>query len=235
MRLATAALLLATVFLSFSTVAADKAGNASPRLFQAEYSATYNGMPIVMVRTLSRTKDVYSATTTATNFLGSIREEETFKVDKTGKLRPLEYHYQRAILGKNRSEDSVFDPSGTRVSSTYKDNTLKLESQSPILAPLSYQLQMQMDIAQGRKAFQYKVATRGKLRDYNYRVVREEKLTTPLGTLDTLVLERQRDDAERKTLVWLAKKLQYLPVKLIQEEDGELYEMQIKSYRQTDQ
>lgn len=240
MRLATTAILLATVFLCLGAGAADKqqtstakaTSHTSPTPFKAEYSATYNGMPIAMSRTLERTLGLYKATTTASNFLGSIREEESFRVDEKAKLRPTQYHYQRAILGKDRSEDTTFDRSGRRVSSTYKGNTINLDSPSPILAPLSYQMQMQLDLLQGRKDFRYTVATRGKLKDYRYKVVRQEKLQTPLGTLDTMVMERQRDDDERKTLVWLAKKFQYLPVKLIQEEDGEHYEMQIKSYAQ---
>jgi hypothetical protein len=50
-----------------------------------------------------------------------------------------------------------------------------------------------------------------------------------MGPLDTVVMERERDNDSRRTTVWLAPKWDYLLVKLEQIEKKERYTMMLKS------
>ena len=202
-------------------------------LYSAEYSASYNGFPITTVRTLSRRDGQLVLSTEASNFLGSIREQETVATEEDG-LTPHQYTYRRSIMGKKRTEVTEFTPGDATVTNTYKGETVTLPDSADLFGPLSYQLAMQLDLMAGAREVTYPVVTRGRIKDYTYKVIREEQLDTPLGTVDTLVLERQRDDDERETYLWLAPRFQYLPVKLRQLEDGENYEMLIQSYTSTD-
>ena len=202
-------------------------------LYNAEYSASYNGFPITTVRTLSRRDGQLVITTEASNFFGSIREQETVAAEEHG-LTPHRYTYRRSIMGKKRTEVTDFTPGDATVTNTYKGETVTLPDSAGLFGPLSYQLAMQLDLMAGARQVTYPVVTRGRIKDYSYKVIREEQLDTPLGTVDTLVLERQRDDDERETYLWLAPRFQYLPVKLRQLEDGENYEMLIQSYTSTD-
>ena len=197
--------------------------------YSAEYTASYNGLPISMVRTLAATDEGFSLSTKASNLLGAITEEETLTLNN-GQIHPQHYQYQRAIMGKKRRETSTFDPDAQKIVNIYKDETVELAYNPQTLSPLSYQFQMQLDLLHGKTVLNYPVASRGHIKNYQYSIIREETIDTPLGQLDTVVVERQRDSDERETFLWLAPKLQFLPVKLLQNEEGETYKMQIKSY-----
>ncbi|MCK9503445.1 MAG: DUF3108 domain-containing protein [Porticoccaceae bacterium] len=202
-----------------------------PAPYEASYSASYNGLAIKNKRSLSTTANGYLLTTKAENFLGTISEEEHLEIDSSGNIIPQQYHYKRSIFGVKRTESTAFNRQKGIVTNTYKDRTVELALEKSLLTPLSYQLQMRQDLLQGKSDFQYRVVSRNGIKDYHYRVIDAEILDTPLGKLDTLIIKRIRDSNKRETYLWLAKSLDYLPVKLTHKEDGETHEMLIKSYK----
>lgn len=204
---------------------------APPVTYRASYTASYNGLPINTLRILSKDNDGYRLTTVAENFIGKISEEERLSLSSTGEIIPHDYHYKRSIFGKKRTETTSFKPDQQLVINTYKGKTVELPLEKSLLAPLSYQLQLRQDLLAGKEDFTYRVIYRNAVRDYHYKVIRSETLATPIGKLETLVIQRIRDSNERETFLWLAKSLDYLPVKLLQKEDGESYEMLIETYK----
>ena len=81
---------------------------------------------------------------------------------------------------------------------------------------LLYQITLMIDLMQGREKPQYAIADGGTLKDYDFSVLGEEKIDTPLGKLDTIKLKRIDD--KRHTVIWCAKSLDYLPVRIEQVE-----------------
>lgn len=204
---------------------------ALPAHYSASYTANYNGLPVKTLRQFSRNGNGYLLSTKAENFLGRITEEERFEVNDQGEILPLSYKYDRSIFGKNRTEETLFKVSAKLVVNTYKDKTVELPLDKSLLAPLSYQVKMRQDLLAGKKDFHYRVVYRNHIKDYRYKIIREEVIDSPMGKLQTVVLQRVREDSARETYLWLAKSLDYLPVKLMQKEDGETYEMLIESYQ----
>lgn len=196
--------------------------------YQATYKTSYNGIPITTSRRLTRNGDNYVLSMLARNFVGTISEEERFVITGGGDIEPRSYAYKRNIFGQKRKETTDF-ANGTAVN-VYKETTVKLPVDDSILGPMSYQFQMRQDLMNGKEDFSYRVVSRNHIKDYRYQIIDREQLDTPLGRLDTVVIERVRDDSERETYLWLASNLDYLPVKLVQKEDGESYEMLVDSY-----
>ena len=60
-----------------------------------------------------------------------------------------------------------------------------------------------------------------------------EKITTPYGEIDTIKVSRVHQSSDRKTQFWLAKSLNYLPVKVVQIDDGAIYTIELQSYQAT--
>ena len=85
---------------------------------------------------------------------------------------------------------------------------------------LTYQLQLQRDLINGVSPLQYQVISRGRLKSYNFEVMGEEILDTPLGKINTTKVKRIRKDNDRETMLWLAPKWNYLLVQLWQREKG---------------
>ena len=75
----------------------------------------------------------------------------------------------------------------------------------------------------------YRVADGGKLKTYVFRYRGQHSISTPFGDVDTLVMERTRSGATRKTTFWLAPSLDYLPVHIEHREGNRLISMYIRA------
>lgn len=222
--------LIALFFLSLTAVDAGEPVD-EPTLYEATYSARYNNWPINGERTLTRTGDVYHLVNQATNFLGRIQEEERFLLSHDGQLRPLSYSYRQRILGRGREEILEIDQGAGEAVHTRRGQTTRFEVEPHHLGPLSYQVQIGLDLEADVDSLNYEVIYRGDIRTFRFEHQGEEVIDTPMGSFDTVKLERVRDTDDRETLLWLAPALNYLPVKLQQLEDGERYEMHLKGLK----
>ncbi|MFA5493838.1 MAG: DUF3108 domain-containing protein [Porticoccaceae bacterium] len=197
--------------------------------YHAVYQARYNGLPIEAHRYLRVTDNGYQLVTEAKNFLGRIHEEENFHVDADNRLIPDDYRYQRSIFGKSRTETVTVDHDANKSVTRRKGREHQLDFAPGQLGPLSYQVAMAADLSHDVETLSYQVIHRGDIKQYRYRRLAEVDMDTPVGRLRTLPVERVRDDSDRETVLWLAPELNYLPVRLVQKEDGETYEMTLKS------
>ena len=55
--------------------------------YRVEYSASYNGLPISTIRTFNKEGTTYRVATEASNFLGTIKEHETFRQEQTNTIK----------------------------------------------------------------------------------------------------------------------------------------------------
>lgn len=204
-----------------------------PPPYTASYTASYNGIPIKTVNALVATDNGYMLHTRAENFLGFIEEKETIGVNSSGGIFPYRYEYQRSLMGNKRSEITVFDRESFQAKNTYKKTTVSFGLDDNLLSPLSYQLQLRRDLMAGKKELHYRVIYRNKIRDYKFAILGSETLATAFGTIQTTKIQRLRESDDRETFLWLAESLDYLPVQLLQKEDGETYELQLASYEPT--
>ena len=96
-----------------------------------------------------------------------------------------------------------------------------MQTQANIMDKLLYQLAIMNDLKVGKEQLAYTVADGGQIKIYKFNMLGEELIKTPIGVLHTLKLERQKPNSRRKTTIWCARKLNYLPVKVENiEKDG---------------
>ncbi len=67
--------------------------------------------------------------------------------------------------------------------------------------------------------FSFEVSSKGKVRQRQYQLVAEEKITTKAGSFDSFKLIRKK--GTKKTILWMATDLDFIPVKIYQEKDGD--------------
>ena len=198
--------------------------------YQASYTATYNGMPIEAQRKLLKLEQGYRLETSARNFLGNMRETEQLHLDAEGRIRIDGYRSKRSFFGSKREAKLVIDHQLNKATYTRKKKRREIALQPDVLGPISYQLQLRRDLAQPDSTLKYTVISHGKLKNYQFERLGNEMITTGLGDISALKIRRVRDNKERETLFWMAEEFAYLPVKVWQrEEDGESYEMTLKS------
>lgn len=198
--------------------------------YQVSYSATFNGMPIDAERQLIKLEHGYRLETSASNFIGKMRETELLHLDPEGGIRIDGFTSTRSFFGSKRKEQLVIDHQDNKAIYTRKKKKREMVLQPNYLGPISYQLQLRRDLAQSDVPLEYTVIAHGKIKNYQFERLGDEVINTGLGDISASKIRRVRDNQERETIFWMAEEFAYLPIKVWQrEEDGESYEMLLKS------
>lgn len=131
------------------------------------------------------------------------------------RIRPLFYRYSRDGGNKDKTLTMDFYWDKRKVHIDDREHPWDLKIKKYTLDKLVYQLQVMHDLSDGRERLTYIIADGGKLKNYEIVRLGEETIDTPLGEIKAVKLTRERDaDSDRKTTLWCAPELGYLPVKL---------------------
>lgn len=84
----------------------------------------------------------------------------------------------------------------------------------PLFDKLVYQAQLMLDLPAGPATIQYAIADKSRLKTYEIRNLGNERVETEAGKFDAVLLERASAGSKRRTRVWCAAELGWLPVKV---------------------
>lgn len=150
------------------------------------------------------------------------RDEQSKGYIENNQILPERYSFLQ--MNDNETQRNVeinFDWKQFEVTNHHKHQNSKWTMSIPshTIDKLSYQLSLMMTLAsQPAKQFQFQIADGGRLKTYEFDILGEERVYTSLGSYKTLKISHQRYKKERKITLWCAPALNYLPVKIIQEE-----------------
>lgn len=224
--LAAAALLASCGY--FLSALALAAGTTAPAPFTAVYEVRTGGLE---VGTMTRRFQIdagglyrFESTVESTGLVAMLRPlriEETSQGTWTPEgLRPARYEYLRRS-GRKRKQSAIdFDWSGSRAVATVKDKPVDFDLPAGTIDKLSYQLALMQDLAADREGLAYRIADIGKTKDYVLARRTEEEVRAAGQVYATVPVEYARDDG-RRTVLWCAKALGFLPVRIeYKEKDG---------------
>ena len=145
-------------------------------------------------------------------------------------LKPLEYRYERTGR-KSREIDIAFDWEANVARHDSPGASWRLPVPPGTMDKFSYILAMMHDFGRGKRNVEYTIADGGRrLKRYVLTGIGEERIETALGTFDTAVIRRERENSKRKTTFWCAIELDFLPVKVVHVEgDGKPMTLNIES------
>ncbi len=194
--------------------------------FQATYAASIKSKMAIsgtLKRSLTKTADgQWLLQDNISSFLASIDESSQLNIIKD-KVQPLNYEYVRKVLGKKKKRAIAFD--WTKKQATNRDQKV-IELQPNALDRLSYQLQLQIDLQNGKRGkFSYAIAKNSSLETMNFIEIGTEYIKTPLGNLNSIKLKLDRGkNAKRETFIWFSLKHNFIITQLKQTEaDGKTY------------
>lgn len=147
--------------------------------------------------------------------------------------RPVKYQYHHTGR-KQGARHAVLDFDWQKGVVTNRINNDPWTMKVPTGAQdkLLYQYTMMLDLQAGRKTLSYDIADGGELKRYRFERMGRETIDTPLGRLETEKL--QRIHGSRRTVIWCAATLDYLPVRIEQHKDGKVLTMEITEYKRQD-
>lgn len=193
-------------------------------VYQFNIENKYNGMA---TRTLSKNGNQYNYNVRANvGKLASARQAATFG-NIGGVVQPLTSSTQYKVLGVGNTTDLRFNPTTKQVTTTHKGKTQTLPLKQAAYDDLSLEVQIREDLKNNRFRGNYAMVGRNKVEAVPFTMSAPTRLSVPAGTFDVVRIDRIHDDKDRQTSFWLAPALDYLPVKVVQTNDGRRMEMNL--------
>jgi hypothetical protein len=226
----TSSLLLLGLLLAVTR--ASPAADADVATYRAAYRVEYKGKDVgtseFSVRYVTE-RDVYEFTsrTLAKGLLklvspNPVIERSEFRATAHG-IVPLEFWYED---GSRKGEDNlhiVFDWERQVATVSSSSGNREIQLQRGALDRGSLQVALMRDLATTGRPGRYLLTDEDAVKDYEYVDNGTATATTGLGALATRSLMQQREGSSRSTWLWLAPELRFLPVRIEQRRDGELY------------
>lgn len=142
-------------------------------------------------------------------------------------LAPERYQVER----RNKKETARFNRDANRME--FSDGREATELPPDAQDLLSFTFQFAFEPPQ-RKSLNLALTNGRKLGQYNYLVLDEETLSTPVGAIPTVHIFKLHEPDDDGLELWLAPSLFYAPVKMLRvEKDGTRYELNITALRIT--
>ncbi len=176
---------------------------AAPRLVhEAFYEGEFQGININMVRRLWELgDDRFKLETVANNFLGKIEESEEFIWSNEQSITPLNYRYSQRVFGIKRSRKIDYDWQENIAFAKDKKKRKKIILAKNTLGPLTYQLQLQLDVLANKPKLEYRFINKTSVKQYTF-VIEEE---TESETNKLVKVMRTNESSDRSTTIWLNK------------------------------
>ncbi|HRQ65730.1 MAG TPA: DUF3108 domain-containing protein [Xanthomonadaceae bacterium] len=149
-----------------------------------------------------------------------------------GQPRSDRYHARRQQPLRTRERSMDFDWNAGRVVLTdHRGREETHDLREPAIDPQLSLLVAMLATAEGEEEFDYVMVNRGAPQVQKGRRNGSATVETGLGAVECVEVERVRDHRRRETRSCHARSLDWIPVRVVQEEDGELLEMRLKSLK----
>lgn len=205
------------------------------------YTATYrfnldNKLSGTATRILEKRGDnLWRYTFSAHTAVATATETSDFRFDGTT-VKPLGYQQKRKIFFARKNAGVDFDWAAGK-GRGHRDGKAPV---TYTLLPgtvdaLNMEIQFRRDLKEtGKLAGPYALATPKEISPLTFVIEGREVLQTPFGKLNTLRVSRKHADPHRRTTFWLAVDHDYLPAKVMQDDDGSIYLLELSKYQPAD-
>ncbi|MGI1678568.1 MAG: DUF3108 domain-containing protein [Cellvibrionaceae bacterium] len=215
-----------------STVPEQNGGiNKEIKNFEAVYKARFRGIGVTAIRKLETLPNGHQQLSfTADSWLAKLSETSEFTWVNDSRVQPELYTYTRTGLGRDRKAVLNFDWKQKKVVNDVENKPWTMTIPDSAFDKLSYQLQIQSDLINGKELKPYEIADGGRIKTYEFEITGEEKISTPAGDFKTIKVKRlHSNDKKRHTFFWLAPAWNYLMVKVEQQDGSQSYEIDLNS------
>lgn len=200
--------------------------------YKADYTFSiegkYNG---TAQRTLSKSGKNYRYLFSASvPVVANATQDTTFAYQAGGtqNFLPLKHQTKYKIFVMSRNTDLNFDYKNKKLYTKHRGKAKTYALNGAALDELTLEMQIRKDLSEGKLQKSYKIASRKGVRDIPFINEGKTKITVPAGTFDVIKVRRVHNNDKRKSFFWLAPKLDYLPVRVMQNDKGKVYDFKLK-------
>ena len=196
--------------------------------YKAEYSITRGGSDYgegqrYLTQTNAGEWQLYGHTDISWFILSDERTTESvFRVNDEQDFIPIDFQYKREGTGSDRAFHASFDAETHQAVNVASGKPIDIKWQGALYDEGSVAEKLRLDVAAEREPLSYAVIDEeGHSKTYRFQRIGEETISTPYGQLDTIKVERVRDNNKRETYYWFAPEMNYLLVQLQQFKEGD--------------
>jgi len=162
--------------------------------------------------------------------LANATETTRFRLDDQRNVISQHHNMRYKILVRNKNLAMNFDQASRKIHVDVGGKKTTLDFKAGTLDELNLEFQVREDMKKGGLQAQYLVADEKSVE--TVRFVREgrEQITVPAGRYDTVRVRRVHNNPKRTTTFWLAPNLDYLPVRVMQNDDGTVYDFTLSRF-----
>lgn len=208
------ALLLSTFLVLQALPAIAALPDLSP--LTARYRITVNGIPAgaeakVEIRPVGAAR--YETSFRVQNRF--FRHDEVSRFDWNAcHITAREYRHEFSGLGIDRESALVFDWQRMVAIESRGEKVREITLTPDIADGLNMAMLARCRLREGKRTLDFPVIYRGERKPLHFEVTGNEKVETPIGTFDTLVIERRYPNARfKRTRVWVAPALDWFMVR----------------------
>lgn len=141
---------------------------------------------------------------------------------------PLSHDTTYKILIHKRKTNLAFDYANKQLNTSHKGKAKSYALKAPVLDELTLEMQIREDMRKGKLKSTYTIASHKGIRKVPFINEGKTSITVPAGKFDVIKIRRVHKDPKRKSYFWLAPSLDYLPVKVMQNDKGKIYDFELK-------
>ena len=227
---------LRSLFLSSLALLAAPAQAAELQPFEASYNWIWHGLNVAESRIqLERHDDTWTYSTRSEPrgigrmFAERPTQRSVMRVTGSG-VQPLSYRADDGTSSTKRDADVRFDWDAGRVSGVYEDTKVDMPLVAGTQDDLSVQIALMVELLKGRTPDKFSLLNGNAVREYRYTRESEQTLSTPMGSIATVVYRSERQNSPRVTRFWCAPSRGYIPLRVEQTRKDEVeWTMEIKS------
>ncbi|HEY2396072.1 MAG TPA: DUF3108 domain-containing protein [Rudaea sp.] len=209
--------------------------------FQADYQVLRNGKELgqatLALRDTGHGAWEFSSQTRGTKGMASLLgvdvvEKSTFRWHG-GVPEGLQYTYAQKAAIKSRQRSTDFDWNAKQARTRDGDSESTAPLQGSAMDRNLVTLALMARLKAGASDLTFRVVDKDHVAEQHYVAGARESLSLPAGRIDSVRVDRQRDDSKRTTTIWFAPQRNWLPVQIEQvEKNGETITMRLASPRQ---
>lgn len=209
--------------LCYTTASAAGSEDPYPE-FIAYYDASANGLGIGSVEVrLTRTgadEYLYEQKMDASGLAalfgpGSSSESSRWRY-LDNRIQVIEYRSQQDGGDDEANARLSYDWDALRVKNTGAGKHWDIEMPEDTIDRLVMQLAMLFELRDGKTTFSYRFPRKGRIKQYDFKLVGEDTTELDMGSYRTLKVART-DDKKDKSWVWIAPQLDYFPVRFVKQ------------------
>jgi len=223
------------LFLSFFILLSSQI-QALPKAFSASYTVQKSGMSLgTMQSTLSYQNSQYhyhkktTAKGLAAMLSGDVLIENSDRVVQGNEFISKRYLRHHTSKRKDKKDQFHFS-SPTSVQGNFENQPYTLNVPKNTTDLTSLELRLMQGLETNKLSRQYNIVDRGKLKRYNVQKLGTETLDLHAGHFICEKIRITKPDSNVQTILWMAKDLNYFPVRIQHIDDGDVLEARLTSY-----